>query len=254
MIAIGLLTLQLSDRPTSAPIEQEKPTWSAPEEGVTVWSGAFTVGTFFTEGNSDTRETHVLLDAERRSKKSRLILNSYADFAETDTETGSQRTVDNVGAGGKYDYFLSEDIYALGNGSWQSDKVAELDSRFILGAGAGWQVREDDGFKWSVEGGLSHVDQNFSDGSSDDYFALRLGSNITYQVSKATTFEQVAEFLPSLNGETYYTKWDNRLKMEVLNNWIAQLQYVLEYNDQPSIGAVRADYKFVFTLGWSFGK
>jgi hypothetical protein len=81
-----------------------------------------------------------------------------------------------------------------------------------------------------------------------------MGSNIAYQVSKATTFEQVAEFLPSFNGETYYTKWDNRLKMEVVNNWIAQLQYVFEYNDQPPIGAVNADHKFVFTLGWSFGK
>ena len=91
--------------------------------------------------------------------------------------------------------------------------------------------------------------------------AARLASNLTYQVSKSATFEQVAEVLPSLeDSQDLIAKIDNRLKLNITGKWIAQIQYVLDFDGSVPSGAgpgfdgkEETDHRVVVSLGWSFG-
>ena len=236
------------------------------------WSGALAIGALLTEGNSDANSANANFNAQRRTEKDRYTMDAFWNrstqagkkssnpdpFNKDDTEL----TVGNYGAGLKYDYFSSPKLYYYANGSGKVDHVADLDLRLIGGGGVGYQWKESEKVKWGTEVGLSAVDEDYAGNDADaDFVAVRLGSNLAYQVSKSTSFEQVAELLPSLeDSEDVIAKLDNRLKLNIAGKWIAQIQYVLDFDgsvpagSQPgSDGKKETDHRVVLAIGWDFG-
>lgn len=236
---------------------QDAPVQDAPPPSYPQWSGALTLGATWTDGNTENETFGGTFNAQRRAENDRWTFDLFANYGKsTDRATGDEdETSNNTGGGIKYDYFLSKKLYLLGNGSAKVDHVADLDLRFILGAGAGYQWKESEKLKWGTEAGLSYVDEDFEDDTADeDFAALRLASNLVWQLSKSAAFEQVAEVLPSLeDSEDLIAKLDNRLKLNITGKWIAQIQYVLDYDDSTPPGVEEADHRVVLGLGWNFG-
>jgi len=228
------------------------------------WSGGLAAGTILTEGNSDTLSGNAAFNAQRRDEKDRWTFDAYWNWAQQGTDSSAsvgedtdddQVTTLNYGGGVKYDYFQTAKLYYYGNAAGKVDPIADLQLRYLAGAGAGWQVREDEKLKWGTELGLSWVDENFEGDDDDaDFLAVRVASNLSWAISSSTSFEQVAEAYPSLeDSEDFIAKLDNRLKMTITGKWIAQLQYVLDYDDSTPPGVSEADHRVVLGLGWSFG-
>lgn len=228
------------------------------------WTGALTVGASWTDGNTEASTVNGFFNAQRRTEKDRWTLDAFTNYGKTtDTVTDdTDTTSNNSGAGAKYDYFYSPRTYFFGNGSGKVDHVADLDLRAILGAGVGYQWKETEKVKWGTEAGLSYVDEDFSDDNFDaDFLAARFASNLVYHLSKTSTFEQTAEVLPSLDdNEDVIAKIDNRLKLIITGSWIAQIQYVLDFDgsvptgsDPGPDGKEETDHRVVFSLGWNLG-
>jgi putative salt-induced outer membrane protein YdiY len=228
------------------------------------WNGTLSLGASWTDGNTETDSVTGAFNAVRRDEKDRWTLDAFTNYGSTtDTVTDAKTTTtNNSGLGAKYDYFYSKKMYLFGNGSGKVDHVADLDLRTVLGAGVGYQWKETEKLKWGTELGLSYVDEDFEDNSFDtDFVAARVGSNLSYQISKSASFEQVAEILPSLDdSEDVIAKIDNRLKLNITGKWIAQIQYVLDFDGSVPTGAAagpdgkeETDHRVVLGLGWSFG-
>jgi putative salt-induced outer membrane protein YdiY len=221
------------------------------------WTGALTLGATWTDGNTETATINGTFKAERRDEKDRWTFDLYGNYGETtDRATDvTDETTNNSGGAIKYDYFWSKKVYLLANGSGKVDHVADLDLRYVFGAGVGCQWQETEKVKWGTELGLSYVDEDFEDDTADaDFVAARLASNLVYELSKSTSFEQVAEFLPSLeDSEDVIAKLDNRLKLNIVGKWIAQLQYVLDFDGSVPNGVEETDHRVVLGLGWGFG-
>ena len=84
--------------------------------------------------------------------------------------------------------------------------------------------------------------------------AARLASNLAWQLSKSAAFEQAAEVLPSLeDSDDLIAKLDDRLKLNITGKWIAQIQYVLDFDDSTPPGVEEADHRIVLGIGWNFG-
>lgn len=228
------------------------------------WSGGLTFGAIFTEGNTITDSANAAFNAQRRGEKDRLTLDAFFNWAQQAGDVTStplpdkddtELTQRNYGAGAKYDYFSSPQLYYFANGSGKVDDVALLDLRYILGGGLGYQWKETEALKWGTEVGLSYVDENFVDDAADaDFAALRLASNLGWKLSASSSFEQVAEVLPSLDdSEDVIAKIDNRLKFNITGKWIAQIQYVLDFDGSVPAGNDETDHRVVVGVGWSFG-
>lgn len=252
LLAILLSTTGADGAPATPPPLQDAPPPQYPQ-----WKGALTLGATWTDGNTETTTISGTFNAERRDEKDRWTFDLYGNYGEnTDTATNvKDRTADNYGGGIKYDYFWSKKMYLLGNGSGKSDHEADLNLRYVLGAGVGYQWLESEKFKWGTELGLSYVDEDFEDNTGDaEFVAARLASNLAYQLSKTSTFEQVAELLPSLeDSEDVIAKFDNRLKLIITGKWIAQIQYVLDFDGSTPNGVEETDHRVVLSVGWSFG-
>jgi putative salt-induced outer membrane protein YdiY len=131
--------------------------------------------------------------------------------------------------------------------------VADLTLRSYIGAGVGFQWREEEAFKWGSEVGLTHFaeDRKLSDDS--DYIAARLANNLFWQINAQTSFEQTAEAFPSIEDvEDFYGKLDNKAKVKLSDSMYAQLQYVLDYDNTPSNNRDRDDHTLTLGVGWSF--
>ena len=233
--------------------ERGRPLWQAPEGGEPAWKGALSLGATFVEGNTGELSLAFIFDIKRRTEIDRLTFDAYYNYGKASVGAGPLvETVENAGAGIKYDYFLDDKTYALANTSVQMDNPAGVDSRTIVGAGVGRQVRDDETFEWGVEGGLSNVTQILDNTPDSSYLGLRLASNLAYTISESASFEQITEYLPNVDdfGELYL-KLDNRLKMSISENWIGMFSWVFEYTDP--IAGDHVDQRLVFTLGWSFG-
>lgn len=249
----------------AAPVAQDEPPPPMP-----YWTGGLTAGGVWTDGNTNTASANGSFNAERRDEKDRWTFDAYVNYADqeddsvgtpgaTDTEINQR----NFGGGVKYDYFVTEKFYYLANVSGKHDDVAELYLRYVAGAGIGYQVREDEKIKWGVETGLAYVNEDYdpdptvppaTEDPDSRGWAGRLASNLAWTISESTSFEQNAELLPSLeDSENLIARFDNRLKVNLTENWIAQLQYVLDFDGETPPGVEEADHRVVFGLGWTFG-
>ncbi len=240
-----------------APADTSSPSFQDPQPQVPHWTGALTLGASWTDGNSQTETINGNFNAQRRGEKDRWTFDLFTNYGNTtDTVTDdTDVTTNNSGGGAKYDYFYSKKSYLFGNGSGKVDHVADLNLRGILGAGVGYQWKETDKLKWGTEVGLSYVDEDFDDNTADtEFLAARLASNLAYQISESSAFEQVAEVLPSLeDSDDLIAKVDNRLKLKITGKWSAQIQYVLDFDNSTPSGVEEADHRIVLGLGWNFG-
>lgn len=264
-LAIASLLGGTETAPPAGPVEDAPPVYPA-------WSGALAFGAVFTDGNSVSDSANATFNAQRRDEKDRYTFDAFWNWAQQagDTteaapvpdEDDTELTQRNYGAGVKYDYFASKRLYWYGNTSGKVDDIAELKLRAILGAGAGYQWKETDKLKWGTEIGLSYVDEDYRGSAFDaEFLAARLGSNLAYQISKSASFEQIAEVLPSLeDSEDMIAKIDNRLKLNITGSWIAQIQYVLDFDgsvptgsDPGPDGKEETDHRVVVGIGWNLG-
>ena len=256
-----LLTALLSSTPgagapaDATPAPQDAP---APAETFPQWTGSLALGASWTDGNTETETLTGTFNTIRRGEDDRWTLDLYSNYGETTDRVTEDTdiTTNNHGGSLKYDYFVSKKLYAFGNGSGKVDHVADLDLRYVAGAGLGYQWKESETLKWGTEAGLSYVDEDFEDDTADvDFTALRLASNLAWQISKSTAFEQVAEVLPSLeDSEDVIARVDNRLKLNIVGRWIAQIQYVLDFDGSAPPGNEETDHRVVLAVGWGFGK
>lgn len=241
----------------AAPAPQDAAAQEAPPS-FPQWTGSLALGASWTDGNTETETLTGTFNTVRRGEDDRWTLDLYSNYGETTDRATDDTdvTTNNHGGSLKYDYFVSKRMYAFGNGSGKVDHVADLDLRYVAGVGAGYQWKETERLKWGTEAGLSYVDEDFEDDTADvDFAALRLASNLAWQISKTTAFEQVAEVLPSLDdSEDVIARVDNRLKLNIVGRWIAQIQYVLDFDGSPAPGNEETDHRVVLAVGWGFGK
>jgi putative salt-induced outer membrane protein YdiY len=235
----------------SAPLAQD----AAAEPSKVEWTGSFTLGATLTSGNSESTGINSSFDAERRAEHDRWTGKAFWNYVSTTDQTTDDSFISTRkgGASLKYDYFATKEIYYNAIAGADSDTVADLTLRSYIGAGVGFQWREEEAFKWGSEVGLTHFaeDRKLSDDS--DYIAARLANNLFWQINAQTSFEQTAEAFPSIEDvEDFYGKLDNKAKVKLSDSMYAQLQYVLDYDNTPSNNRDRDDHTLTLGVGWSF--
>lgn len=218
------------------------------------WTGNVNIGASYSDGNTDSRAVNAAAEAERRAEKDRWTAKGYWNYAEQRDSTGefgiSQR---RAGASLKYDYFLSKKMFAFGIGGVETDSLADIHLRSYIGAGAGYQWREDDVLKWGSEAGITYFKTDYKVSDDKDYIAARLANNVAWQINEQTKLENNIELFPSLeDAKDFYGKSDTKVKTNLSKTMFAQLQWVYQYTAQPADGKERSDNLLVLGVGWSF--
>lgn len=248
MFSTALLPLLLaSPQPLAEPLQPTP--LIQDEEPVEGWTGSLAAGGMIRSGNNKTRTANASVDAGWRRDNNRVTLVGLWSYQD-DNRVVTQR---KLYGSAKYDRFLSENTFAYGQTLGDSDKEAGLDLRLTLGGGLGRQFVDDETWKFSAEGGLSGVSEDFQTSGKNEYLAARLAYSAAYNHSETWAFEQDAQAYPSLeNADDIYARLDTRAKLTLTQNMFAQLQWVMDYDNTPDTGKERIDHLFALSVGWSF--
>lgn len=234
-----------------------------PEKPPVVWTGSVLVGAGFSSGNTDRRSINAAFQASRRSEVDRTSADASWDYAEdkrTDDpstpgdESGWDLTQRRVGAGIKYDYFISKKVYTLVNGRVLSDTLADLDLRLTAGAGVGYQWVETDDTRFSTELGVSYLREEYrSDSPSQDYVAARIAYRYEQQLTEATRIIHSVEAFPSVEDkDDIYLQLTVQLQNKIFDGMVAQVGWVWDYDNTPAPGRERSDHRVTLAIGWTF--
>ncbi|HLQ36430.1 MAG TPA: DUF481 domain-containing protein [Planctomycetota bacterium] len=220
------------------------------------WTGSLKVSGALTTGNTERRSIGAAFDAVRRSDADRISADAAWDFAEDkDPATNAWRlTQRRVGAGLKYDYFISKRWYALATTRVLGDTFADLQLRYTAGVGVGYQWIESDTTNFLTEVGLSYFNENYLSATpSKDYLAARVAYKLRHAFSDRTRVIHGTEAFPSLeNAKDVYFQMSSELQTNLTDSMIASLAHVWDWDNTPAPGRERSDHRIVLSVGWTF--
>ncbi len=114
------------------------------------WHVSVTLGGNVRKGNSDEVNYNAKTHIKRQTTDSRFLLDYIGNFSTVDNE----RTVNNHRANSNYDifitrYFFWQPVF----GEYFRDRFQNIDSRILLGTGAGYFILRTSKTEWDVSGG-----------------------------------------------------------------------------------------------------
>lgn len=218
------------------------------------WTGSVALNAGLTSGNTDRRAIGAAANAERRTTDDRITADAAWDYAEDHASGAWTLTQRRVGAGLKYDYFVSKKSYFLVTTRVLGDTLADIQLRYTAGAGYGLQWIETDTLNVLTEAGLSYFNTNYRSATpAEDYLAARVAYKVNWLFSPTTRLIHSVEAFPSVErAEDIYLQADTKLQTNLTESMIAQLQWVWDYDNTPAPGRDRSDHRLLLSVGWTF--
>jgi putative salt-induced outer membrane protein YdiY len=220
------------------------------------WTGDIVAGYTVTRGNSDTETANLDAQAQRRSEDDRIrFWAGYLHSRQKDSSTHEFATTTRRVFGAlQYDYFFSKLFYAYANAKAEKDGIAQLDLRFIAGAGAGQQWEESNTFNFSTEEGVTWFNENYSNATpSVDQVSLRFAYHVDGRPFDGVKLFHNFEWYPSTeqsNDNLVIT--DAGIRSSLTKSMFAEARAELRYDTTPATGATKTDTRYIFGLGRSF--
>lgn len=230
------------------------------------WHGSINASGTMARGNTVGEKASVLADVNRRWEKDRLTANFGYYFEQTGTtKDNKKKTEDRILLAGQEDHFWSNKFYSYVNGKYERDRLLDLDSRFRVGLGTGYQWLEGQNFeatgKWSFsqEAGMEYVDERWSgreDGSKETYCAFRYAHHLKWiprWFDKMEVFHNL-EYHPSVDdwSELYIINADAGFTVPVYDAWQLLGKFEWDYNSAPADSAKKSDLRYILGIGYKW--
>jgi putative salt-induced outer membrane protein YdiY len=221
-----------------------------PEEPPVRLTGQVNVGFNKSTGNTKTEKIHVDGEIVARTKKNRYTAGGQYNRSEDDND----KTEDNALGYLKYDHFLSEKLYFYLNGLFEKDKFKDINLRTTVGPGLGYQVFESDLMNLSFEAGPSYVNTDYDVQDDDDNISGRWAMKFD-----RFFFEKLFQYY--LNNEGYVSLSDTQdvfmftrtgLRFPVRAGIFLNAGLEWDWDNTPSLGNDRSDYRYILSLGYGF--
>jgi len=220
------------------------------------WTGNVSAAVTSTHGNTKTEAISASANLSKRTEKDRTTLSAdYAKGKQEDPDTGQDKTTENWWrTKAKYDYFFTKKFYGYLDGRYETDKIAQLDRRVIVGGGGGYQWIETENTKFSTEGGLASLYEKYENQTdSSAELSAQLGYNLDKKLAKGLKFVHDLTYYPSTEKfSDYYLTTTGELRAHFTEKMFANFKVILNYDTTPAIGAGTTDTKYMLGLGYSF--
>ena len=225
------------------------------------WSANISLGLDILSGNSDQVSATLKADAERRTALTRFRADYLSSYTLVDTNI---TTADNKRLSGSFDLYQTSHFYwRLASLEYSSDAFKNLDRKYTVSAGAGYDIIYTDTIDWSVTMGPGYQETR--------YITVVLGEDIkasTPLLFLDTRYSQEVsddvDFI--LNYSMYYVNEESgeyshhaetSLKTEFINDLTVNLTIFWDRVKNPiaddnGIFPGKDDFKTMFFIGYSY--
>lgn len=227
------------------------------------WHGSINGSATLVRGNTVGETASVVGDLSRRWEFDRFTSNGgYYYSASGDSKKDKQKTMQRFELQAQEDHFWNgETFYTYVNGKYESDRIMDLEYRWRLGAGVGYQWFEDRDFgfgksSFNQELGMSYVGEKYKHLKSDDYGTFRYAHHFKWTIAAVDglDFAHNFEFLPQVDewSDNYIIDTDAGITYAFRANWqlIAKVEW--DYKKKVGIGVKHSDLRYILGLGYKW--
>jgi putative salt-induced outer membrane protein YdiY len=220
------------------------------------WHGDISGALVKTTGNTSTENRNASFNLNKRTDNDRSLLSGEYNYGkQKDPSTGEQTvSQDNWKLHGKYDYFFTKKAFGFLDGRYEKDRIAELQRRVVIGAGAGYQWVESKPFNFSTEAGIASRYENYTnDTPSSSQLSVQLGYHLDKELTKVLTFINDLTYYPSLeNSSDYLLMTTGELRAKITEKFFTNFKVEFDYDSTPAEGKGTTDLKYILGVGMSF--
>lgn len=214
------------------------------------WSGRVEFGGELQTGNSETESLTFDGRLKARDRKNRY----QADFEYNRAEDEGTITDDDMELALQYEHFLNERWFAGATTSFKNDDVAELDLRSRIGVLTGYQFYDREDLSLSASGGISYINENFANQSTDTSIALT--QNTDYEQSfledKFRLFYEHDLLVPFEDTSAFIFDSEGGLRVPVTERFLGIAEVNFDWDNDPADGVKEEDVVYKLKLGYEF--
>lgn len=218
------------------------------------WSGNVVVGGLLARGNTESESLNATAHLQRRGEQDRFTFDAgYIFGRERVPGHGTHETANDLFGEAKYDYFLSQKLYAYGDVRAEHDTIAGLDLRLVPGVGLGYQWVEEPSLGFNTEAGVSYLHRQFAHDGSDDSIAARLAYHLTWKINDKVGVFHDFEYFPGLDRiNNYFFNTDAGVRASLTEKMFTEFKIDYRYDSMPSPGHGPNDIRYILGVGWNF--
>jgi len=153
----------------------------------------------------------------------------------------------------EFDLAKAKKLYLYNVDGAGYNEVRKIDLGYDESLGAGYKIIALTNFVGSMDVGVNHQEQFFSNGTSKTYQAFRIGEQMNWKISPKLMLDQKFEYYQRFTGwEDYRLRFEANLKYLVMPNITLNLTGIDLYDTQPAPGVTRNDLLLRASVGVAF--
>ncbi len=214
------------------------------------YSGTITLAATYTRGNSDTDRLYGEAQLRGRSRERRFSLGANGTYA---SDRGA-RTASNWLANGDHDWFIRPREFLYARASVEHDRFRDIDRRWTMGGGYGYQFIDTADTSLSLQGGLDYVIVERIMAANEDSPALGWGLRYSQWLweRRAQVFHEQDGFRNLSDSRDVVVRTKTGLRIPVANGLNLTAQLNLDWESDPAPGRSRTDSTWILGLGYAF--
>jgi len=216
------------------------------------WHGAISLGGAFASGNSSSRTLSATATGSKESVQDKISLKGTVNYGRSDVDGEKQTTADLALFTGRYDYNLTPVVFLFSGAEAETNKVADLDRRYTLNAGAGYKLLNTEATKFNVFAGIGYSSVKFVDSDENKGFELLFGEESSHQLSDTTTFKQSLVYYPGTSDIGNRATFDAGLATAILGGWTLNTDLAVRYLSKTEPGTKSTDTLLTVGFGYKF--
>ena len=232
---------------------------------VETWHGSVNVAYQAARGNTYQNSGAVIANVNRRWEKDRLNVD-FGYYYDENGKIGEEtrKTADRWEAEAKHDHFWWEKVYHYEDLRYDRDVIQDLNARYRVGLGAGYQWLENNPFestgKWSFnqEFGVNYIKEEYDDNDNakdGGFCALRYAHHLNYipKWYENVEFFHNFEILPEVDEwEKFLAKGDVGLSTKIIMDFDLLAKIEWDYDSKPANGRKKDDLRYIVGLGYKW--
>ena len=246
---------------TGKPLDMKKVKAVNPAEET--WHGAVNLSGTAARGNTRSEKVAIAADANRRWEKDRFTGNFGYNFEQTGTDRDNKKKPDDrIEVALQEDHFWTTAVYSYINGKYERDGINDLQYRYRVGTGLGYQWLDGYTFdatgKWSFnqEAGLTYIKEKYEHAKDDDRMAFRYAHHLSWVprwVDKLA-FTHNLEYLPDTDrwADAYLLDTDVGFTYDLAKSWQLMGKVEWDYNSEPGPSTKSSDFRYMLGLGYKW--
>ncbi len=133
------------------------------------------------------------------------------------------------------------------------NEIRKIDLGYDDSFGLGYKLIARTNLTLNADIGVNYQRQEFSDGTSKDYGALRLGELMGWKISSKWILDEKFEFYPRFTDIGHYRmRFENNLRYLLSNSLNLNFTVIDQYDTQPASSVTKNDLLVRATLGFKF--